>query len=80
MVCMDAYFCSCLAIRFRIVDEEGFFGKEIGIFQHLFKNRLVGLGQVHLEGQESLFEIVVYPETVVSAEMDVFGSDEYPDM
>jgi len=31
MMCMDAYFFSCLAISFRVIDEEGFFWQQIGI-------------------------------------------------
>ena len=65
MVCMDAQFRSSLAICFRVVDEEGFFRQQVGILQYLFKNRLIGLGQVHFVREESLVEIVVHTEAAL---------------
>ena len=65
MVCMDAQFRSSLAIRFRVIDEEGLFRQQVGILQHLFKDCLVRLGQMHLVREECLFEIVVHTEATI---------------
>ena len=62
---MDAYFFSSLAIRFRVVDEEGLFRQQVGVLQYLFENRLVGLGQVHFVRKECFFEIVVHTEAAI---------------